>query len=191
MTAICRHEANTSWSSTFLCDSNSKDSGKRAPVSLWRAIELSKYDCDYDFRSCETRLWQCWCWFSCWKARLKPRLTPPPSASMRLPEFLLCLKRILIPPPVNSINTIIQFHWYNHAFIWQCPQKPVICNRTNRKKWHANINGSYCKYILSGRHFTCITDHKLLLSFSLFYESCLVPPQASGCIQKWTLSLAT
>ena len=41
---------------------------------------------------------------------------------------------------------------------------------------------------LYGRHFTLITDHKPLLT--LFNESRAVPPQASGRIQRWALTLA-
>ena len=41
---------------------------------------------------------------------------------------------------------------------------------------------------LYGRPFTLITDHKPLLT--LFNESRVVPPQASGRIQRWALTLA-
>ena len=41
---------------------------------------------------------------------------------------------------------------------------------------------------LYGRPFTLITDHKPLLT--LFNESRAVPPQASGRIQRWALTLA-
>ena len=42
--------------------------------------------------------------------------------------------------------------------------------------------------MLYGRHFTTVTDHKPLIG--LFGETKIMPPLASGRIQRWTLTLS-